>query len=425
MVTGHIAAFRSWRVSCHGTVLAAIMLTCLALLLAAPSFAEDAATGTGGNSATAAGAQAAMPAPSDWWVSAGPLLWWVKSAPLPSTLTTFAPGSPSATTGAGGELGIPGTSVLSPGHLGYGALPGARFTAGHWLDANQSWGVEAEGFFLGDSTASFSDASNGTPPLRIPFTNVPPGAGFPLGSSSFVLASPGFAAGGQSINSSLLFWGVESNAVFAPNLKTGPIDLSFLAGLRYLDLSEGLSIVSNETLLAPGNGAFTGTDSFATKNRFLGPQLGVKAEMGYGPFDGFVLAKLALGDNLQSVSINGSSVVSGFGFPATPTTFPGGVFAQSTNIGHQSRNAFAVLPEMRVQLGYKLPYGLRPYLAYDFLFLSSAVRPGNQIDTTLNLTGSPAISPGSTLTGAARPQPQFNSSTFWAQGIQLGLKYEF
>jgi hypothetical protein len=42
-------------------------------------------------------------------------------------------------------------------------------------------------------------------PLRVPFSNVPPGAGFPLGSSSFVLADPGFAAGGQVISSSLQF----------------------------------------------------------------------------------------------------------------------------------------------------------------------------------------------------------------------------
>lgn len=414
MMRGRIPTFRAWRVSCHGAVLAAAMLACLALLPAKPSFAED-----------AAGAPAAMPAPPDWWVSAGPLLWWVKSAPLPPTLTTFAPGSPSATTGSGGALGIPGTTVLSPGHLAYGALPGADFTLGGWLASDRAWGVEAEGFFLGDSSASFSDASNGTPSLRVPFTNLPPGAGFPLGSSSFVLAAPGFAAGSQSINSSLLFWGIESNAFFAPHLQTGPVDLSFLAGFRYLDLGEGLSIVSNETLLAPASGAFTSTDSFSTKNRFFGPQLGVKAETSYGQFDGFVLAKLALGDNLQSVSINGSSVVSGFGFPATPTAFPGGIFAQGTNIGQQSRSAFAVLPELRVQLGYRLPCGVHPYLAYDFLFLSSAVRPGNQIDTTLNFTGSPAISPGTTLTGAARPQPLFNSSTFWAQGIQLGLKYAF
>ena len=53
------------------------------------------------------------------------------------------------------------------------------------------------------------------------------------------------------------------------------------------------------------------------------------------------------------------------------------------------------------------------------------MRPGDQIDTTLNLTGSPVISPGSTLTGAARPMPLFNGSSFWAQGVKFGASYLF
>jgi len=59
--------------------------------------------------------------------------------------------------------------------------------------------------------------------------------------------------------------------------------------------------------------------------------------------------------------------------------------------------------------------------------VSNVVRPGNQIDTTLNLTSNAAISGVSppTLTGAARPEPLFNGSSFWAQGINVGVAYEF
>jgi len=53
------------------------------------------------------------------------------------------------------------------------------------------------------------------------------------------------------------------------------------------------------------------------------------------------------------------------------------------------------------------------------------VRPGAQIDTTLNLTGNPTLSPGWTLTGAARPEPLFKSSSFWAQGVKFGASYQF
>ena len=116
-----------------------------------------------------------------WWVSGGGLVWGVKGTPLPPTLTTFAAGSPSAATGAGGALGIPGTTVLSPDHLGFGAFGGGQFTIGRWLQADQRVGIEAGGFFLGSGSGSFAQNSDGTLPLRVPFTNVPPARRFPVG----------------------------------------------------------------------------------------------------------------------------------------------------------------------------------------------------------------------------------------------------
>ena len=357
-------------------------------------------------------------------------MWWVKSEKLPPTLTSFAPGSPSATTGFGGELGVPGTIVLSPSHFDYGALPGGRFTFGRWMDPARSWGLEAQGLFLSGGNATFSSSSGGTPSLRVPFNNPPPGAGFPVGPSSFVLADPGFAEGNQTINSSLHFWGVEGNGILrgANFVNTGPVALSFLAGIRYLDISEDLSIASSETLLG-GGGSFTGNDDFATHNRFIGPQLGVRAEMTedtpIGPFETSILAKLAIGDNRETVAINGSSTAVGFGF-ATPVTAPGGLLTQATNMGTRTRDTFTAVPELQLDVGYRLPYGFKLFLAYNFIYLSDAVRPGDQVDTTLNLTGNPVISgPGATLLGAARPMPLFASSTFWAQGLDIGIRYQF
>jgi len=366
------------------------------------------------------------PATPTWWVSGGALLWSVKSTPLPPTLTTFVPGSLSATTGFGGALGVPGTIVLSPDHLNYGPFGGGRFTLGHWLESDHRYGMEAGGFFLASRSAGFSQMSDGTLPLRVPFFNVPPGAGFPPGSSSFVLANPAFAAGGQAINSSLQFWGVEGNGLY--RAFTGPqFNVSILAGFRYIDLREGLSIASTETLLPPGGAAsYTGSDYFLTKNQFFGAQLGVKAQRQVGQFDGSIVAKVALGDNYQTVSISGNSLVVGAGFGLPPGITPGGIFAQTTNMGQQTRNQFAVVPEAQLQLGYRASSGIRLFVGYDVIYLSNVVRPGNQIDTTVNFTGNPAVNGvGTTLTGAARPAPLLNGSAFWAQGVQLGASYGF
>lgn len=366
------------------------------------------------------------PAAPVWWASAEALAWSVKSTPLPPLLTTFAPGSLSAVTGFGGALGVPGTTVLSPDHLGYGVFPGGRLTLGRWLDFDPRFGVEASGFGLGSRSAGYSVISSGTPPLRIPFNNLSPAAlGFPAGSSSFVLADPGFANGSQFTKSSLQFWGIEGNGLYRVYSKD-TLGVSLLAGVRYLDLREGLSIVSTEVQTGGvTNGTFIATDNFSTRNQFIGGQVGVKAQQQFGQFDGSVLAKVALGDNYQTVSINGNSSVTGFGLPQGIT--PGGIFTQSTNIGQQSRNQFAVVPEVQLQLGYRVTSALRIFVGYDFLYINNVVRSGNQIDTSLNFSGSGPISgvTPATLVGAARPAPQINGSDFFAQGAKVGASYAF
>src|ERR1700761_8786782 len=230
-----------------------------------------------------------LPPEPTWWVSGGALIWGVKGTPLPPTLTTFSLGSPSATTGFGGALGVPGTTVLSPGSMNSGPFGGGEFTVGRWL-ADPRWGVEFSGFFLAQGNANFGVTSDGTTPLRIPFTNVPPGSGFPIGNSSFFLAGPGAvfgglgAFGGQTINTSLQLWGVEGNFLHR-EISSGPLKVSLLAGVRYIDLREGLTIATTESLLAAPGGTYLGTDNFATKNQFIGAQIGVKAREQFDQFD--------------------------------------------------------------------------------------------------------------------------------------------
>jgi len=180
-----------------------------------------------------------------FWVNADAQIWWVEAAPVSQpTLTTFAPGSTSAKTGFSGQVGVAGTRVLSPRHLGYDPFVGGNVDIGGWLDDQQRLGLEVGGLLLENQTSSFSDYSSGSPALRVPFENVPPGDGFPIGKSSFVLSDPAFAKGGQSLSSSLHLWGVEGNALFhVSDCKC--LDLSLLGGFRYLNLKENLTIDSH------------------------------------------------------------------------------------------------------------------------------------------------------------------------------------
>jgi hypothetical protein len=83
------------------------------------------------------------------------------------------------------------------------------------------------------------------------------------------------------------------------------------------------------------------------------------------------------------------------------------------------------VPEAQLQVGYTLQSGVRLFAGYEAMYISNVVRPGDQIDTTVNFTGNPVVTPGTVLTGAARPAPQFNGSSFWAQGFKLGGSYTF
>nr|NIL97098.1 BBP7 family outer membrane beta-barrel protein [Planctomycetales bacterium]NIP69227.1 BBP7 family outer membrane beta-barrel protein [Planctomycetales bacterium] len=103
----------------------------------------------------------------------------------------------------------------------------------------------------------------------------------------------------------------------------------------------------------------------------------------------------------------------------------GDMLAQLTNIRRESRDAFAVLPEASAELGYLLTDDVRLTAGYTILWLSHAVRPGDQIDPRvdarfLNSNLVPPLTPPAT-----RPAPRFIESSLWAQGIHFGLEWRY
>ena len=65
------------------------------------------------------------------------------------------------------------------------------------------------------------------------------------------------------------------------------------------------------------------------------------------------------------------------------------------------------------------PHGCLASLGYSFIYWSRLARPGDQIDTDLNLSQLP---PGP-LAGAARPEFDMHFTDFWAHGLHVGLQY--
>lgn len=136
--------------------------------------------------------------------------------------------------------------------------------------------------------------------------------------------------------------------------------------------------------------------------------------------------KVALGNNHETSNINGVTTVTNgaFGFVSGGT--PGGIFAQPSNIGRHSRDMFAVVPEVNFKVGYQMGQHVRPFVGYNFLYLSEALRPGDQLNRNINpTTNFPFFVPPGSATGAPSPLPGFRGSDFWAQGVNFGIEIRY
>jgi hypothetical protein len=339
------------------------------------------------------------------------LLWWLKSTPFPPLVTTGNP----ATDDPVGALGQPGTQVLFGGDVGEHPLSGGRFTLGCWINADQTLGIEANYFFLGQQKISFlafGSGAPGSPVVTRPFFDADANA-----ENARIVAFPGFRQGFVSEQLRRRVQGTEVN--FRSLLGNGDnYSIAFLAGFRYLNLQETLSTVDAHLPLTLGDSTEVVAESFATRNNFYGGQIGAEADFCRGRWFVNTCVKVALGGNDESAIINGFVNTTN---PFTgPFIGPGGLLTQTSNIGEHRQSRFAVVPEFCLNLGYQLSSRLSAFIGYNFIYVSSVVRPGDQIDRTVSV---PVFPPDPVP--AARPLFTFHDSVVWMQGINFGINYRY
>ncbi len=308
--------------------------------------------------------------------SAEVLYWWLRKQDGPTLFSIFD-----------GRA----FSEINPKGLANNQELGGRFTLGHWFNPQQTIGLEVSGFYMGEKHNDTTVSSNLA--LFRPINDLSIMA-------PNLLALP--AGSGAVLDARTKFYGAELNLRWDFYRScTGHIDL--MVGPRFLDLEESIGIATTD-----GLGDST-ADSFATRNRFLGLQLGVEGERNWKRYFVHGFAKVAAGNLHQTVEINGATNLAGIG------AVPGGFLAQTSNIGQYNRNRFGLLPEAGFDVGMRLTDHVRIYGGYSILFLMNSLRPGDQIDPTLNPTGA----------GGAGPLFQWNESTFWAQGLKGGLEVRY
>jgi len=355
-----------------------------------------------------------------FWVSTDYLLWWVKGYSTPPLVTTSSAGTSQA---AAGVLGQPNTSVLFGGNdVGGGPRSGGRIRAGYWLDPGQTDGIEASYFGLASQTTTFQTDSLSVPILARPFFNAQTSA-----QDSELVAYPNLFSGTIAVRSTTTLQGAE--LLLRGNLcRTSTNRVDALVGWRFNELGDNLLISDSKTVLSTASGLPVGStlsefDNFKTRNIFNGILFGLSHQTCCGLWSCESWAKVALGNNYSQVTINGQATGTTPTQGGTPvvTHIPAGLLAQSTNIGSYSSNHFAVIPEFGTTIGRNLTPRLRATFGYTIFYWNRVARPGNQIDTTLNLS---QLSPTG-LVGPARPIFPNAFTDLWAQGLSFGLDYRF
>lgn len=357
------------------------------------------------------------------WSSYELLMWWSKAQPLP-------PLAAASTNGTAPVLGAPGTVTLVGGNsLGDAMTTGFRFTMG-WnaltINDEDKLGFEFTGTFLGtrESSITFADSSQGRfTALGRPFVDASSGQ-----AGALIVSGFGAGTGAVTVGTTTRVQGWEVNLTHNI-VDAGDVTVTALLGYRQMSVNEGLHI-QQSSLRFPAPGAAPNVliglyDQFDARNSFHGAQIGLRIDSALGRWVFGFTGKIAYGANFETVTVQGNGSLTTPALPL-PAVQPigSGFLATGTNIGRTLQSEAAVLPEGRLSLGCQLSESCHFVCGYDFLYLSNAVRPGDQVDLAIDPSRSPLLNTGAPFS-ANRPRVPFAKSEFWVQGLTLGLDYRY
>ena len=350
------------------------------------------------------GAPIEIPPGPMYWASVDYLLWRVKGGMLPPLVV-------GANTN--GALDPRVIITLSDDRINGDVQTGFRLQGGLWLDKPHGMGVEVIcTSFLGTGDVA-TYAGNSNVVIGRPFVDVNR-----PGPALLQLSTPsGSTQGVAQVRTTF-----DSNGFELNWLPRGPAmigeEMHWIVGARYFGLEETLTIESSSQTAAMRVGTF---DSFATRNQFYGAQVGGIWQFSRGDFTISLVAKLAVGGMHQEVDVQGgSSVVLASG---TRVDRSGGLLALSSNIGEYDRTRLAVIRDSSIIVGYCLTPNITLRLGFDFMWVSSVLRPGDQIDLGVNPTLMPFS--GATPRGPLRPAFHYNGDIFWMYGASVGVAVQF
>jgi len=377
-----------------------------------------------GKCAEFCGLQVCSP-PGRFWLRADYLMWWTSGTRLPPLVTT----SPQ-------DGVLPGATILyGNSTIGTDGRSGFRTTVGMWLDACHVWDLEFDYLSLGERANGFSQTSTGDPLLARPFFNVQTNrlarqlvasSGIVEGTVS-VDAKDYFQSAGVSLSYNLCSCnscGAPCNpcddscagACSPPLLNCCRTDL--LVGFRYYNLSDRLGIHESLRQITPDS-TFEIQDNFSARNDFYGSEIGLRTQMYRGRWSLEVLTKVALGNNRETITIDGQTITTVPG--QQPVPYNSGILAGPTNSGNYQRDVFTMIPQLGLELGYQVNCHWRAYVGYNVLYWGSVLQAADQVDLNVDPRNWPPAIAG------ALPFPAFpgRTTSFWAHGVNVGTEFRF
>jgi len=309
---------------------------------------------------------------------------------------------------------------------------GARFTIGHWLNHPHTlWGLEGTIMFTGTRRSHATFASNGVDRLEHPFINAAVNA---EDSLPVAIDAPALdpRSGVSEIETSSRLFGFEVN-LRRELCRSSHGHFDMLIGYRQFHLDEAIAIrdrIVYDTAPVPlSDATVIGVDEFGTHNRIFAGQIGIDGELNWRKFYVNAWGKFAVGANHETIDVSGWTLVRPTPGRAAPPTgtkdLPGSVYSQLSNIGERDDNQLTVLPEVGVNVGYKLTSNWRVGAGYNFLYINNVVRPGDAIDTTLSPGQVPQLQPLGPTPGARPAPPSFLESAYWAHGLTVHMEFRY
>jgi hypothetical protein len=340
----------------------------------------------------------------DTWAQLELLTWFVPDRDMPALVTTSAPGTLPVLP-AGGANGV---SIAYGDPIEGEISAGFRGDVGKYITKNV--GIGGRLWYLSQSNDAFSASGDGsTQSIGRPFFNSSTGT-----EDALLVALDGVFTGAVAGNSTLELWAAEAYGRVRFSCSKS-CRLDFIGGYSHFAIDDTLEI-SSTTITNATARTRTFNDIFEAENRFNGGQVGFEMVITRGRWMARSLTKVHIGNMEQSIRIAGNS--SDQTPPAAATATSGGMLALG-NQGTFKRDEFAFAPEANFKLGYRVRKNVLLSAGYTFIYWDNVALTGDVVDRVIDGTTF------NTGTFAARPAFDFDDSSLWAQGLDLGLVIDY